>query len=37
MAKETQKGIESVQRDINKLTNVMKVNCFEIADLKAVK
>lgn len=34
---ETQKGIEAVQRDINKLTNVTKVNCFEIADLKAVK
>ncbi|WP_300379837.1 hypothetical protein [Clostridium sp.] len=34
---ETKKGIESVQKDINKLTNVTKVNCFEIADLKAVK
>lgn len=34
---ETKNGIEAVQRDINKLTNVTKVNCFEIADLKAVK
>lgn len=34
---ETKKGIEAVQKDINKLTNVTKVNCFEIADLKAVK
>lgn len=34
---ETKNGIEAVQKDINKLTNVTKVNCFEIADLKAVK
>ena len=34
---ETKQGIESIQKDINKLTNVTKTNCFEIADLKAVK
>lgn len=34
---ETKKGIEAVQKDISKLTNVTKINCFEIADLKAVR
>ena len=34
---ETKHGIENIQKDINKLTNVTKTNCFDIADLKAVK
>lgn len=34
---ETKQGIEAIQKDINKLTNVTKTNCFEIADLKAIK
>lgn len=34
---ETKQGIEGIQKDITKLTNVTKTNCFEIADLKAVK
>ena len=34
---ETKEGIESIKKDINKLINVTKTNCFEIADLKAVK
>lgn len=34
---ETKQGIENIQKDINKLTNVTKTNCFDIADLKAVK
>lgn len=34
---ETKQGIEMLQKDINKLTNVTKTNCFDIADLKAVK
>lgn len=34
---ETKEGIETIKKDISKLTNVTKTNCFEIADLKAVK
>ena len=34
---ETKDGLEAIKKDINKLTNVTKTNCFEIADLKAVK
>jgi peptidoglycan hydrolase CwlO-like protein len=34
---ETKQGIESIQKDIDKLTNVTKDNCFEIANLKVVK
>ena len=34
---ETKDGIEAIKKDISKLTNVTKTNCFEIADLKAVK
>ena len=34
---ETKQGIENIQKDINKLTNVTKTNCFDIADLKAVR
>lgn len=34
---ETKQGIESIQKDVSKLTNVTKDNCFEIANLKAVK
>ena len=34
---ETKQGIENIQKDINRLTNVTKTNCFDIADLKAVK
>ena len=34
---ETKEGIETIKKDIGKLTNVTKTNCFEIADLKAVK
>ena len=34
---ETKDGIETIKKDISKLTNVTKTNCFEIADLKAVK
>lgn len=34
---QTKQGIEMLQKDINKLTNVTKTNCFDIADLKAVK
>ncbi|WP_297423948.1 hypothetical protein [Clostridium sp.] len=34
---ETKQGIEAIQKDITKLTNVTKTNCFEIADLKTVK
>ncbi len=34
---ETKEGIESIKKDISKLINVTKTNCFEIADLKAVK
>lgn len=34
---ETKQGIENIQKDVNRLTNVTKTNCFDIADLKAVK
>ena len=34
---ETQNGIEAIKKDVGKLTNVTKTNCFEIADLKAVR
>ena len=34
---ETISKFNDVQKDIGKLTNVTKTNCFEIADLKAVK
>lgn len=34
---ETKQGIEAIQKDVGKLTNVTKDNCFEIANLKAVK
>lgn len=34
---ETKLGIESLQKDIKKLTNVSMTNCFDIADLKAAK
>lgn len=34
---ETKDGIEAIKKDVSKLTNVTKTNCFEIADLKAVR
>ena len=34
---ETKQGIEAIQKDIDKLTNVTKDNCFEIANLKVIK
>ena len=34
---ETKQGIENIEKDINKLTNVTKTNCFEIANLKVIK
>lgn len=35
--RETKDGIEAIKKDVSKLTNVTKTNCFEIADLKAVR
>lgn len=34
---ETKQGIDNIQKDIYKLTNVTKTNCFEIANLKVIK
>lgn len=34
---ETKEGIGAIRNDISKLTNVTKDNCFEIANLKAIK
>lgn len=34
---ETKAGIEAIQKDVGKLTNVTKDNCYEIANLKMAK